>query len=946
MSFIAGSIIRLRNRLWRVDDIQELTFTATPINGNSTDKMVFISELEKVENASFAPVDPDNSGDLANQTLLVNACRFELVHGSAPFVSLNRSSVVPYNYQLVPLVMALEKKNCRMLLADDVGLGKTVEAGLILNEYLQRGKIRRILILTPASLKEQWQESLEYFFHLDSQIISSLTRKEFEKELPPGVNPWQYFNTCIASLDYAKLPDVKYAILNANWDFLVVDEIHSCARPHSARNNDHQMQRYELVSEVAAKIDNVLFLSATPHNGYTDSFASILEMIHRPLVEYHNTEIIIHKEKARFNVCQRNRKSLVKWYQSQDLPSPFPERNMEDVILTSPYHHPYIQLMDHVEHYGDQLIERDYDSSRKQRVASWVALHLQKRGISSPRALEISILNRLEQKIPLKEMLREETDYEGSVSDLFSDERTSEEETNIRVDQSLVSDEEKAMLTALLEECQALKTKDDLKLLKIRNEIIPELFSCESKIILFTKYKDTLDYLALQLSKEDDFDVFTLHGDLSLVRRKEVFLEFERSEKAVLIATDVISEGLNLQHLASNMIHYELPWNPNRLEQRNGRIDRIGQRKETVQIRTLILEKTMEFDILDLLLRKARTIGEDRGYSSAYFGDEDTLAAKVQEARRSKKKRAADDRNQLTLTFGQDTHLTKDALYKSYIDPFDKQVLDRIARESFYDEMNINLPEIDKRIKRSLDIMGSREMIRNFVISAIIRLNGQVLQTSEGIFRLIIKDKRLILPNYGSIIEPVTFDPEKALAHPGLIMLEPGNPLIRRMIEIIKADFFETEGSYGRTAYFYSDRVKGMTVIYHILARFTIGIGEKRVLEELVQAGIDLFTDRQLTPDESVSLTPSVSTTRPLPDQLREYYRDALNHPSLKSILQHAIDERRRSLINERLELQQKILKETYLPDESQWIREIAVVEEAGHDILAITAVLPLIKEN
>lgn len=940
-----GTIIKLRNRLWRVDDYQGDTFSATPINSDLSERTVFLTAVEKFETAGFQPIHEHLSGDLAVQKLLLSAYQFELIHGSAPFLSLHRSSVVPYNYQMVPLVMALEKQHCRILLADDVGLGKTIEAGLIISELIQRGKIRKILILVPASLKEQWKESLDYFFHLDSRIISSFSRKEFERELPAGADPWQYFNICIASVDYAKSADVRYSILNTRWDFVIVDEVHSCGRPHATNGSIHQMKRYELIKEVTSRIDHVLFLTATPHNGYTDSFASILEMLNPAIIEYRGSNILIHKSLARHNVCQRNRKSLEAWYQSQNQKSPFPERKQIDVILTPRMGEPYMNLMQRVELYGDKLIGRKYDNKRKERVATWVALHLQKRAISSPFALQQSLENRLNQTVPLADLLKEEEDYIFSVNDHDPDERLADETLGHKVDQSLVDDDEKEELQNLIQICKKIKPGEDLKLKKLKTELIPELFSFDSKIILFTKYKDTLDYLLKHLASAD-YEIFYMHGEFSSAKRKEVFLKFERSAKAILIATDVISEGLNLQHLASNLIHYELPWNPNRLEQRNGRIDRIGQKKDIVQIRTLILDNTMDRDILDLLLRKAQTIRKNRDYSGAYFGDEENLANLIQDARRKRRKKHEADPSQLSIFTTQEPQLTKEALQKSYIDPFADEILDRIERESFYNEMNVHLPEIDKRIEQTLEIVGSRDQVRDFVISSLRKLHCDAQLIKDGLYKLVINDKRLILPNYGNIIEPVTFDPEKALTHPDLVMMEAGHPFVRRLIEIIKAEFFENEGQYGRTAYYYSDQASAVTIIYHALVRFTIGISDKRVIEEMVVFAIDLMTNESLTKEQIERLNPSNTHLRPLAGQMTEYYSKGLHHEKLGFLFQSSIDERRKSLIHERIELQQKILQETSLPEESKWIREIAVVEEASRDLLTLTVVLPIPTES
>lgn len=228
----AGSIIQLRNRLWRVDECDGNEITATPINGDASDQKTFLIDIEEISEERFESISPDHIGDFSAQNLLLRAYQFDLIHGSAPFLSLHRSSVVPYNYQMVPLVLAMEKPNTRILIGDDVGLGKTVEAGLILSELMQRGKVKRAVILTPANLKQQWKEALEYFFHIKATIIDSFTRKEFEKELPVGANPWQHFQIIIASIDYAKSPDIKQQISEQNWDLLLVDEVHLSARPH------------------------------------------------------------------------------------------------------------------------------------------------------------------------------------------------------------------------------------------------------------------------------------------------------------------------------------------------------------------------------------------------------------------------------------------------------------------------------------------------------------------------------------------------------------------------------------------------------------------------------------------------------------------------------------------------------------------------------------------
>ncbi|MCJ7447603.1 MAG: DEAD/DEAH box helicase [Bacteroidales bacterium] len=396
-----GIIINMRNRLWRVDEYNGMEVVATPITGDSKDKRTFLADVENINEQRFEQIDAALPGDLSAQRLLLRAYQFDLIHGSAPFLSLHRSSVVPYNYQMVPLVLALEKPDCRMLIGDDVGLGKTIEAGLIISELIQRGKVKRVLFLTPANLKPQWKEALDYFFHIKATIIDSFTRKEFEKELPAGANPWQYFQFVIASLDYAKSPDIKQQISEQAWDLMLVDEVHLCACPHSNAKASKQQKRYELVRDLSSKVSNTLLLTATPHSGYSDSFASILEMINPEIVIRHKSgEISFDKTKARFNVIQRNRPKLEGWYKKQGKKSPFPKRDQKEVIIKPRPSGKLIQLLDAVERYGDFILTsaRKDDSYKTKNIANWVAIHLQKRAISSPYA----VLRSLKIKMKLK----------------------------------------------------------------------------------------------------------------------------------------------------------------------------------------------------------------------------------------------------------------------------------------------------------------------------------------------------------------------------------------------------------------------------------------------------------------------------------------------------------------------------------------------------------------
>ncbi|MDY0020507.1 MAG: SNF2-related protein, partial [Anaerolineae bacterium] len=187
--FAPGSVIVARQRLWRVDAQVQQVLTATAIDGGEPEQRQFYLPFEAVRPGRLELPDPDRVGQPAAQELLLQAYRLSMLHGTAPLISLQRSRVIPKDYQLVPVVMALELPRVRMLIADDVGLGKTIEAGLIMTELLARQLASRVLLVVPANLREQWQEALEYFFHIPARIISTRHRREMERELPPGANP-------------------------------------------------------------------------------------------------------------------------------------------------------------------------------------------------------------------------------------------------------------------------------------------------------------------------------------------------------------------------------------------------------------------------------------------------------------------------------------------------------------------------------------------------------------------------------------------------------------------------------------------------------------------------------------------------------------------------------------------------------------------------------------
>jgi SNF2 family DNA or RNA helicase len=336
-------------------------------------------------------------GDPASNRLLIQACRYSMLHGAAPLLSLQRSSVIPTNYQLVPVVMALKQSNrVRMMIADDVGLGKTIEAGLIAAELLARNLASRILVVCPRNLREQWREALEYFFHIDARVISSLHRRGLERQLPPGASPWEHYRCLVASIDYVKSGVVKHQVLEVPWDLVIVNEAHLAAKPHqSGENQSVSMERHDFVWELSERAKHLLFLTATPHNGYTDSYASLLRMLDPSLVSGSVGEPSINRKLAIDHICQRRRKDVEDWFREHsDEENPFPERVQDEFQIDLIFDEEK-KVLDMLGNYGNKILtSAEGGSHRVQTTAKWTVMHLNKRGLSSPAALRQSLKNR------------------------------------------------------------------------------------------------------------------------------------------------------------------------------------------------------------------------------------------------------------------------------------------------------------------------------------------------------------------------------------------------------------------------------------------------------------------------------------------------------------------------------------------------------------------------
>lgn len=945
-----GEVIDARNRLWRVDGKNGDVVTVSPLDGRGDEQHQFYTPIEDISEGQVDPPDPTRIGNPELQRLLTRAYRLSMLHGTAPLVSLQRSRVIPTEYQLTPVVMALDMPRVRLLLADDVGLGKTIEAGLITSELIARNQADRILVITPANLREQWREALNYFFHINADLISRRHRRAMEKTIPPGTSPWGHFSKLIVSIDYAKQSRIRNEILEQEWDLVIIDEAHQAAKPHeSSASETVDMQRWDFATEITEHAEHCLLLTATPHNGYTDSFASLLRMLDVGAVSGERHDPNINRKVAKQHVVQRRRDDVKEWFQDAEGESPFPTRD-QDEVRVSPTEYE-ADAYDAVRDYGDLLMSTAEQSGTKnQTLARWSVIHFLKRALSSPESLRQSLKNRREKlRTRLEEL--DETDEQTVIEEtagiseemaqanaLDNDpgEEYTEEEVRERVERVIAGDRgaiqrELNVLEEVLEKAERITKTRDSKLQRLLNETLPNRFQYP-RVIIFTKYVDTLEYLEAQIreSEGEKTDVFTLHGSLNDAQRKERFQAFEESDRAVLIATDVISEGMNLQHAANQIIHYELPWNPNRLEQRNGRIDRYGQVEDEVVIRTMVVEDQMDIAILQTLVKKAERIRQEYGFSPPYFGDDEGILGLLEQEGMDA------GVPQTTLEeFG------TDAPDRDERNAFDDETLEKIQTDSFYGHTEVGLEEVQSRQAETHQRIGGEGTLEEFVKSALNLFNCPYDIGLDGRLDIEVTANRLQGPDIEREYQDVTFDPNDASQSSDTEMLDVAHPLVQRLIEAVKETALTDEERYGRTAIRGSSEADQPKAVYTVLARYVADTDPTpTVMEELIQVGLPIYGSGGLAQKEVQRL--EKSEARPIKRTRQEKVSDlesAIEHDELDERIQRRAEDRRDAIVDERKQMRDRF-DETDA-GELGWLAGLDDVSVASTDLLTVTVYLP-----
>ncbi|NPV83247.1 MAG: DEAD/DEAH box helicase [Candidatus Aminicenantes bacterium] len=512
-------------------------------------------------------------------------------------------------YQLAPALRILSKVRPSLLIADDVGLGKTIEAGLALLELTARGRAKRVLVVAPPGLMDQWHDELLDKFGLEFTIIGNASElAAVQTRLPAGVSPWDALPRVITSLDYIKKETVRNRALRKRWDLVIVDEAHALAEAGTPEN-PYRTQRTRLGLALRDCSRGLLLLTATPHNGYSHSFRSLLELVEPTLATFHGSPADLNRRMEAARIRRMKAQIVRRLPDGSEAPL-FPKRHVLGIPVTG-LSDQEKEFLNRVAAYCSRTA-RQAEQTEEAELIGFAMQVIKKRALSSRAALSKTLEYRLEAL--RQEQLREEPPSRAEIRDLRADLPLSEataERTAIKVIRSAIPKEErrrKAEISAIngIKRLLARLPVTDPKIEALIKEL-KSVFSKypEEKVIVFTEYRDTLAAIQSRFDKDPDLAnrYVLFHGGLTRRQRLAREAIFERPETRALLATDAASEGLNLQRFCRRVIHFELPWNPNRLEQRNGRVDRYGQTRNPV-IRYLFYPDSPEDDVLDKLVQK------------------------------------------------------------------------------------------------------------------------------------------------------------------------------------------------------------------------------------------------------------------------------------------------------------------------------------------------------
>lgn len=742
LDYKPGSLVSLRNRPWVVLPSEDSDLLLLKPLGGSDEEITgiflpVVGSTEKPQSYNFIKPSVNDFGDFTSAKLLYNAARLSFRNAAGPFRCLGKLSFRPRSYQMVPLIMALKQETTRLLIADDVGVGKTIEALLIAKELYERKEIKRFAIVCLPHLCDQWQDELKNKFGIEAVIIRSGTATALERQIRTHENIFRAFPFQIISIDYIKTGNKRQVFIDHCPEMILVDEAHTCAKPAGA--NNAQQLRYHLLHDIAKKQNqHLVLLTATPHSGKQAEFQSILGLLKQG---FEKIDVVISSEQERKEIAryfiQRRRADVLKWLDEE---TKFPQRNSIDKDFE--IGKGYADVFNDILAYAREIVAVSAGDGRKQRYNYWDALALL-RGVMSSPAAGVSMLMKKAEK---KRITDEEDDPDSLGEQPNSAEEESVMDADFSTDDNLplsvlgkaetIKDAETNRLLAFAKRMELLFGIEHDKKAKEALIQIKNFIEKGYNPIIFCRYIQTANYLG-EIFKENlkgknykNLHIEVVTSELNDELRREKITEMNNSERRLLIATDCLSEGINLQEGFNALLHYDLPWNPNRLEQREGRIDRFGQQSEMVEVALLYgSNNPIDGVVLEVLLRKAREIRRSIGISVPFPENSASVMEAVTNAILLKPSVIIkNDIKQLSLFEAEEIEEEKKKVESAFNIAAEREKTSR----SIFAQNAIKANEIESDLNEMDEAIGDVKTVEHFVVDSLRFMGVQVDAKKEG----------------------------------------------------------------------------------------------------------------------------------------------------------------------------------------------------------------------
>ncbi len=844
-----GTIVNTRGRDWIVLPSEDKNLLRLKALDGGEDDCIGIYlplnvERDAVTAAHFGLPSEKDLGNVRSAKLLYDASRLTLRNAAGPFRCAAKLGFRPRSYQMVPLIMALKQEGpIRLMIADDVGIGKTIESLLIVKELIERRDIKRFAVLCPPHLCEQWQTELKDKFNIDAVIIRGSTQAALEKAKPDDDNSiFKHYPYQIVSIDYIKFDNNSKKsrfILDAP-ELLIVDEAHTCAKPAGAFKN--QQLRYSVLSELAKPEykRHVILMTATPHSGKDEEFKSLLGILNPKFEEdeWFKSDSV-KKELAKFFI-QRKRGNITKWL---DENTPFPKRSQIDHDQSYTLSQPYQKLYDEVLQMASDMMQ-NVSGTKNQRFRYWTALAFL-RGIMSSPAAGAKMFSR-----KVNDILDEDDGVDDSIeheNPLFEKLDASNDELPTSLaSRAQLKSEQKTKFESFVAELEQLKGfEKDYKLLGC-SEIVKQWIKQGVSPVIFCRYIETAHYVEENLREKfgNKVRIECITSELPDDDRKERVRQMmpEEGDKKprILVATDCLSEGINLQDIFDAVFHYDLPWNPNRLEQREGRVDRFGQIR--TEVHTCMFygkDNPMDQTVLKVLFEKAKRIKGRIGVSIPFPENSKEFMDAIFKAILNDAKKKKDSSGQLSL-FDLDEFKYANTGMDKYFEETEKK--EEVLRSMLAQE-SIHAQEIEEDLKRSDESVGNPEVVYSFVHDVMqdIYAKNSKMNDEQCILNFAGLEIPDTLKNFFKKRTSISF---KAPVPEGTTYWGRNSEAVERLCEKVLADAThhqEDSRFAARAAVVKSKNVSERTVIYLLRARHVIKDlkldGSNMVAEEILVRG-------------------------------------------------------------------------------------------------------------